>query len=170
MPSSPLKPSTPEPGPSRRWTGTGWLLGLILPLAVVVVWEVLATHHLINDRLTPAPSRVWATLVKLAASGELLTHIIATLRRVVLIREQVLVSFEKAERLDSESEAAKYLNFVVIGGGPTGVEMAGAIAEIAHTALFKNFRRIKPEKARIFLIEATPYILPVYPEKALPSC
>ncbi len=88
-----------------------------------------------------------------------------TISDAIKIREQVLVSFEKAERLDSESEAAKYLNFVVIGGGPTGVEMAGAIAEIAHTALFKNFRRIKPEKARIFLIEATPYILPVYPEK-----
>ena len=87
-----------------------------------------------------------------------------TISDAIKIREQVLVSFE-AERLDSESEAAKYLNFVVIGGGPTGVEMAGAIAEIAHTALFKNFRRIKPEKARIFLIEATPYILPVYPEK-----
>ncbi len=88
-----------------------------------------------------------------------------TISDALKIREQVLVSFEKAERLDSEAETAKYLNFVVIGAGPTGVEMAGAIAEIAHTALFKNFRRIKPEKAHIFLIEAAPHVLPTYPEK-----
>ena len=96
---------------------------------------------------------------------ELLAPGLKTISDALKIREQVLVSFEKAERLDSAVEAAKFLNFVVIGGGPTGVEMAGAIAEIAHTALFKNFRRIKPEKARIFLIEATPHILPSYPEK-----
>ncbi|MBI2743700.1 MAG: NAD(P)/FAD-dependent oxidoreductase [Chlamydiales bacterium] len=88
-----------------------------------------------------------------------------TISDALKIREQVLVSFEKAERMDSIAEAAKFLNFVVIGGGPTGVEMAGAIAEIAHHTLFKNFRRIKPEKSRIFLIEAAPHILPTYPEK-----
>ncbi len=88
-----------------------------------------------------------------------------TINDAIKIREQVLISFEKAERLDSIAEADKYLNFVVIGGGPTGVEMAGAIAEIAHKTLFKNFRRIKPEKSKIFLIEALPNILPVYPSK-----
>jgi len=87
-----------------------------------------------------------------------------TIKDALHIREQILVSFEKAERLDSISEAAKYLNFVIIGGGPTGVEMAGAIAEIAHKTMFKNFRRIKPEKSKIYLLEAAPYILPMYPE------
>ena len=67
-----------------------------------------------------------------------------TINDAVKIREQILISFEKAEGLDSISEAAKYLNFVVIGGGPTGVEMAGAIAEIAYKTMFKNFRRISP--------------------------
>jgi NADH dehydrogenase len=81
------------------------------------------------------------------------------------IREQILISFEKAERMDRISDAAKYLNFVIIGGGPTGVEMAGAIAEISHKTLFKNFRQIKPEKSNIYLIEAAPYILPSYPQK-----
>jgi NADH dehydrogenase len=81
------------------------------------------------------------------------------------VREQILISFEKAERLDSSSEAAKYLNFVIIGGGPTGVEMAGAIAEIAYKTMFKNFRRINPKNAKIYLIEALPSILPMYPEK-----
>ncbi len=87
-----------------------------------------------------------------------------TVSDALSIREQVLISFEKAERMESVEEASKFLNFAIIGGGPTGVEMAGAIAEIAHKALFKNFRRIKPEKSRIYLIEALPHILPSYPE------
>lgn len=87
-----------------------------------------------------------------------------TVQDALQIREQILSSFEKAERIENPSEAAKYLNFIVIGGGPTGVEMAGAIAEIAHTALLKNFRRIQPESAQIYLIEGLPHILPVYSE------
>ncbi len=86
-----------------------------------------------------------------------------TIQDALKIREQILLSFEKAERLDNIKEAEKYLNFVIIGGGPTGVEMAGAIAEIAHKTMFKNFRRIKPEKSKIYLIEAAPQILPMYP-------
>lgn len=88
-----------------------------------------------------------------------------TMSDALKIREQILISFEKAERLNRISEAEKYLNFVIIGGGPTGVEMAGAIAEIAYKTMFKNFRRIRPEKSKIFLIEALPNILPVYPVK-----
>jgi NADH:ubiquinone reductase (H+-translocating) len=88
-----------------------------------------------------------------------------TITDALKIRERILVSFEKAERLDSIAEASKFLSFVVIGGGPTGVEMAGAIAEIAHTTLFNNFRRIRPEKSKIYLIEALPHILPVYSER-----
>jgi sulfonate transport system permease protein len=84
MPSPALKPSTSGQEEKRRRAGPGWLLGLILPLVVVVGWQVLATHHLINDRLMPEPSRVWTMLAKLTASGELVTHILATLRRVLL--------------------------------------------------------------------------------------
>ncbi|MBF5059896.1 hypothetical protein NEPTK9_001418 [Candidatus Neptunochlamydia vexilliferae] len=81
------------------------------------------------------------------------------------IRERILISFEKAERTDSIQEAERHLNFVIIGGGPTGVEMAGAIAEIAHKTLFKNFRRINPEKSKIYLVEGAPRVLPPFPEK-----
>jgi len=88
-----------------------------------------------------------------------------TIKDALTIREEILISFEKAERLDNIAEAGKYLNFVIIGGGPTGVEMAGAIAEIAHKTMFKNFRRIKPEESQIFLIEAAPRILQVFPEQ-----
>ncbi len=88
-----------------------------------------------------------------------------TISDALHIRQHILMSFEKAERLSDPAEIAKYLTFVIIGGGPTGVEMAGAIAEIAKTTLLENFRRIRPESSQIFLVEALPHILPVYSEK-----
>jgi NADH dehydrogenase len=87
-----------------------------------------------------------------------------TLSDALQIRDQVFISFEKAERLENHAEIDQYLNFIVIGGGPTGVEMAGAIADIAYQTMFKNFRRIKPEEAKVYLIEGLPRILPMYPE------
>ncbi len=87
-----------------------------------------------------------------------------TLTDALKIRERILMSYEIAERCDRISEAEKYLNFVIIGGGPTGVEMAGAIAEIAHETMLKNFRRIDTTKTKIYLIEGSSHILPVYPE------
>ncbi len=88
-----------------------------------------------------------------------------TLSDALAIRERILVSFEKAERFEKPAESAKYLSFVIIGGGPTGVEMAGAIAEIAYKTMFKNFRRINPARAQIYLIEALPFILPMFSQK-----
>lgn len=88
-----------------------------------------------------------------------------TLNDALKIRERILLSFEMAERCDSIMEAKKYLNFVIIGGGPTGVEMAGAIAEIAYETMLKDFRRIDTTKTKIYLIEGSSHILPVYPEK-----
>jgi NADH:ubiquinone reductase (H+-translocating) len=87
-----------------------------------------------------------------------------TIADAIAIRQHVLLSFEKAERLDNLEESAKYLNFVVIGGGPTGVEMAGAIAEVAYKTMFKNFRRINPAWSKIYLIEMLPYVLPMFSE------
>jgi NADH dehydrogenase len=88
-----------------------------------------------------------------------------TLGDALLIRERILLSFEKAERCDSISEAKRYLNFVIIGGGPTGVEMAGAIAEIAYETMLRDFRRIDTSKTKIYLIEGSPHILPAYPNR-----
>ena len=88
-----------------------------------------------------------------------------TLADALKIRERILISFEKAERCDSISEAKKYLNFVIIGGGPTGVEMAGAIAEIAYETMLKNFRRIDTTETKIYLVEGSSHILPVYPQR-----
>ncbi len=88
-----------------------------------------------------------------------------TINDALKIREQILISFEKAERLGNTGGVDGYLTFVVIGGGPTGVEMAGAIAEVAKHSLFKNFRNICPETAKIYLVEGLPHLLPSYPER-----
>jgi NADH dehydrogenase len=80
------------------------------------------------------------------------------------IRNRVLLAFEVAERQAALTGQHPVLTFVVIGGGPTGVEMAGTLAEITHTALAQDFRAIDPKHARILLIEGGPRILPTYPE------
>jgi NADH dehydrogenase len=80
------------------------------------------------------------------------------------IRSRVLISFERAETAETEADRKRLLTFIVIGGGPTGVEMAGAIAEIARHALRYDFRHIDPRSARILLIEGGPRILPTFPE------
>jgi NADH dehydrogenase len=85
-----------------------------------------------------------------------------TLEDALSIRERILASFERAERAPNNLEAQRFLNFVIIGAGPTGVELAGAIAEIAHQTMLKNFRRIDPTKTKIWLIEGSPYVLPTY--------
>src|SRR6185295_16398448 len=70
------------------------------------------------------------------------------------IRHRILIAFEKAETETDPAERTRLLTFVVIGGGPTGVELAGAIAELARNALAKDFRNIDPRHARVILIEA----------------
>jgi NADH:ubiquinone reductase (H+-translocating) len=76
------------------------------------------------------------------------------------IRKRILVAFERAEIIDDPAEQRRQLNFIIVGGGPTGVEMAGAIAELARVALAKDFRRIDPKAARILLVEAGDRLLP----------
>ena len=79
------------------------------------------------------------------------------------IRRRILLAFERAETTQDAEERKALLTFVVIGGGATGVEMAGAIAELAHWALADEFRVIDPTQARIVLIEAGPRLLPAFP-------
>jgi NADH dehydrogenase len=79
------------------------------------------------------------------------------------IRRRILTAFEQAESTDSPEARRRFLTFVVIGAGPTGVEMAGAIAELAHVALRHDFRTIDPREARIVLVEAGPRVLAAFP-------
>ncbi len=81
------------------------------------------------------------------------------------IRERLLRAFEKAENEKDIDKRAKYLNFVVVGGGPTGVEMAGSIAEIAFNNMKEEFRNFKSSDANVYLIEATEKILPMYSDR-----
>src|SRR3989454_879910 len=81
------------------------------------------------------------------------------------IRRRILIAFERAELTEDESERRRLLTFVIVGGGATGVEMAGAIAEVARQSLAKDFRRIDPKTARIVLLEAGPRVMPTMPEK-----
>jgi NADH dehydrogenase len=83
-----------------------------------------------------------------------------TLEDAVEIRRRVLVAYEAAEREVDAAEVATWMTFVIIGAGPTGVEMAGALAEISQRVLERDFRKIDPGKARIILIEAGPRVLP----------
>jgi NADH dehydrogenase len=80
------------------------------------------------------------------------------------IRNRVLSAFEAAEVEDDPELRAAWLTFVVVGGGPTGVEMAGQIAELAHDALPRNFRRSDTRTTRVLLVEATDRILAAFPE------
>jgi NADH dehydrogenase len=79
------------------------------------------------------------------------------------IRDKIIMSFENAERHAGTSECEKYMTFVIIGAGPTGVEMAGAIAELAHNSLTGNFKKIDPRKSIIYLVEGASQILPIFP-------
>ena len=88
-----------------------------------------------------------------------------TLEDATTIRRRILSAFERAEWCDDPAERDACLTFAVIGAGPTGVELAGIIAELAHRVLPPEFRRIDTAKARVLLIEAGPRVLPSFPEK-----
>ena len=87
-----------------------------------------------------------------------------TIEDAIEIRRRVLLAFELAERFAAGGEGQVQLNFVVVGGGPTGVELAGTLAEIARRVLADEFHAIDPKRTRIILLEGGPRVLPAYPE------
>lgn len=89
-----------------------------------------------------------------------------TVAQATEIRRRVLAAFEAAERAESLDEQKRQLTFVVIGGGPTGVELAGAIGEMSRFTLAKDFRRINPRLTRVILVEAGPRILAMFGEES----
>ena len=91
----------------------------------------------------------WATIAPGLKSIDDATH----------IRRRILTAFEQAEMTDNDEERKRLLRFVIVGGGPTGVELAGTIAELAHHTLAADFRRIDPRSATITLVEAGPRLL-----------
>ena len=88
-----------------------------------------------------------------------------TLNDALKIREKILLSLEKAEMIEDENERKKYLSFVIAGGGPTGVELAGAISEIVNKNILPDFRNISSESTKVYLVEAMSGVLNAYPQK-----
>lgn len=87
-----------------------------------------------------------------------------TVEEATAIRHKILYAFERAERSESEEEARAWLTFVIVGAGATGMELSGALAEIAKQTLKDDFRHINPREARIILMEGGPRVLTAYPE------
>src|SRR4051812_25424326 len=88
-----------------------------------------------------------------------------TLDDALEMRRRVLLAFEAAERETDSAAQRRLLTFVIVGGGPTGVELAGALAEIARHTLRDDFRHVRSESARILLVEGSPHVLASFPEK-----
>lgn len=86
-----------------------------------------------------------------------------TIEDALEIRKRIFFAFEAAEREDDPERHREWMSFAIVGAGPTGVELAGTLAEIAHKTLAKDFRRIDPTQAKIRLLEASPRILASYP-------
>jgi NADH dehydrogenase len=88
-----------------------------------------------------------------------------TLDDATALRRRILLAFERAEMASNPAESARLLTMVIVGGGPTGVELAGAVAELARRALARDFRAIDPRQTRVILIEAGPRLLASFPEE-----
>jgi NADH dehydrogenase len=123
---------------------------------------------LIDDRRVPYDFLVLATGARHAYFGhdewESSAPGLKKIDDATAIRRRLLMAFEEAESEQDPIKRRRLLNFVVIGAGPTGVEMSGAIAELARVALIRDFRSIDPRDARIVLIEAGPRVLPTFPD------
>src|SRR5262249_39733166 len=88
-----------------------------------------------------------------------------TVEHAINIRHRIFRAFERAEATTDPQLRAELMTFVIVGGGPTGVELAGAIGETAHKTMVGDFRAIDPRDAKIVLVEGTAHVLPVYPPR-----
>jgi NADH dehydrogenase len=138
-------------------------------LAKVTGVDSLRNEVILGERRVPYDYLVLATGARHAYFGhddwELHAKGIKEIEDATFLRRKILLAFEKAETEWDPAERRRLLNFVVVGGGATGVEVAGAMAELARKALASDFRAINPTHARIVLVEAGPRLLPVFDER-----
>ncbi|MBI3790433.1 MAG: NAD(P)/FAD-dependent oxidoreductase [Gemmatimonadetes bacterium] len=153
-----------------RWVLRG------MPNATVLMGEVrdvdLARRVVIVDddrREMPYDYLVLATGARHAYFGhdewEVHAPGLKSLEDALEIRRRFLVSFELAERCERDEDRAAYQTFVIVGGGPTGVELAGMLPELARRAFRRDFRRVDTRKTRVVLVEGGPRLLAAFPEK-----
>src|SRR6201997_3089092 len=122
---------------------------------------------LLGERCIPFDQLVIATGARESYFGNdewaSVTSGLKTIENAETMRRRILIAFERAEACLDEIERRRQLTFVIIGGGPTGVDLAGALAELAKAALARDFRHIDPTTARIVLVEAGPRLLTSFP-------
>ncbi len=160
---SPAEIAAPIRGILRRQRNARVLLGEVTSVDPLARRVRLESSELAYDFLILAAG---ATHSYFAHAGwERHAPGLKTIEDALEIRRRVLLAFEQAECEEGAEARRELLTFAVIGGGPTGVEMAGACAEIARNTLASDFRRIDPRGSRVVLIEAGPRILPAYPEE-----
>jgi NADH dehydrogenase len=137
-------------------------------LANVTGIDLEAQEVVLDGERVPYDYLVLATGARHAYFGhdewEGLAPGLKSLEDALEIRRRILLAFEEAERTDDEDARNRLLTFVVVGGGPTGAELAGALGEIARQTLAKEYDRIDPTWAKIYLFEAGPRILATFPE------
>ncbi len=138
-------------------------------LAEVTAIDVSGKRVLLSDGELAFDTLVVAAGVRHHYFGhpewEALAPGLKTIEDATEIRRRVLLAFEGAERAGDAEQQQSWLTFVVVGGGPTGVELAGALGELAHHTLTNEFRAIQPECARILLLEGVDRVLPPYPSR-----
>jgi NADH:quinone reductase (non-electrogenic) len=159
---SPSQIAYPIRGVLRRQRNTRVLLAEVTGVDVARRVVRLADGELSWDYLILAPGARHSYFGH--AEWEALAPGLKTLDDALKIRERMLLAFERAERERDPERRRALLTFVVVGGGPTGVELAGAIGEIACSVMARDFRTIDTRDARTILVEAGPRILPAFPE------
>ena len=159
---SPADIAGPVRGILRRQANTNVVLGTVTGI------DLRGRAVLIGARRLPYDQLVIATGARDAYFGHdewaVVTSPLKTIEEAIAMRRRILLAFERAEDSSDDAERRRLLTFVIIGGGPTGVELAGALAELAKAALARDFRHIDPTTARIVLVEAGPRLLPSFPE------
>ena len=158
---SPADIAAPIRGILSRQANTNVVLGTVTGI------DTAARAVLIGGRRVPYDQLIVAAGSREAYFGHdewaAVTSGLKSIEDATTMRRRILVAFERAEDSDDEAERRRLLTFVIIGGGPTGVELAGALAELAKAALARDFRRIDTTTAHIVLIEAGPRLLPSFP-------
>ena len=158
---SPADIAAPIRGIVRDQSNTTVLMGQVSGV------DTAAQHVLIGDKRVPYDYLVLATGARHAYTNDDWETFAPGLKKVedaTAIRAKILTAFERAEATEDAEEQRSYLTFVVVGGGPTGVELAGAIAELAKRVMANDFRNIDPRTARILLLQNGSRVLTGFPE------